>query len=337
MRFGQNPAKDSLKAYQPARLGIALLSYIPSPAGYFEHSLEILKYQIASLYHSTGAEFNLLVFDNGSCTEVQAELHLLQMNGWIDFLNISRYNLGKIGALNWILGSMPNELICYSDSDVLFRQGWFENSLKILDSFPNPGLITAQPCMDDILHGNGKALVALQNDPHFQVGSRKLDEAVIEEYAAGVGLDPEKLALLKADKSVVATCRENGVMAVMGASHMQFVIPRSVAQKMIPLPVKYGLGREEDRRLNLKIDEAGFLHLSTLHAYVRHMGNVLDEKTMNELGRMGLLELPTAPPRNLTPGKMSWHKRLLRRLAQMRFLRPVIYRLSNFLFELYAR
>jgi len=67
MRLGQNPSKDKLPAYQPARLGIALLSYIPSMAGYFEHSLEIIRYQIASIRHSTGMDFDLLVFDNGSC------------------------------------------------------------------------------------------------------------------------------------------------------------------------------------------------------------------------------------------------------------------------------
>ena len=85
MRQGQNPAKMGLAAYQPKRLGMALLSYIPSQTGYFAQSLEVLRYQIASIHHTT-KEFDLLVFDNGSCPEVQEELRRLQSEGLIHFL-----------------------------------------------------------------------------------------------------------------------------------------------------------------------------------------------------------------------------------------------------------
>jgi len=44
MRHGQNPAKMGIKAYQPKRLGVALLSYIPNQEGFFNQSLEVFKY-----------------------------------------------------------------------------------------------------------------------------------------------------------------------------------------------------------------------------------------------------------------------------------------------------
>ena len=142
MRQGQNPAKMGLPAYQPKRLGLALLSYIPSQNAYFAQSLEILKYQIASVHHST-SDFNLVVFDNGSMPEVQNELRGLQENGLIDFLCLSRFNLGKTGALNWILGALPNEMIGFADGDVLFRHGWWEQTERIFSMFPGAGLVTA--------------------------------------------------------------------------------------------------------------------------------------------------------------------------------------------------
>ena len=145
MRQGQNPAKMGLPAYQPKRLGLALLSYIPSQTGYFAQSLDVLRYQIASIHHTT-KEFDLLVFDNGSCPEVQEELHTLQQKGLIHFLMLSRFNVGKTGALNWILAALPNEFIGFSDGDVLFRPGWLEKSLEILQAFPNAGLVSVQPC-----------------------------------------------------------------------------------------------------------------------------------------------------------------------------------------------
>ena len=122
MRTGQNPSKSGIPAYKPKQIGIALLVYIPFLDGYFKHSLEILRFQIASLYENTKHQFDLLVFDNGSCSEVINTLSDLHDDRQIEWLVLSKHNLGKVGAWNWIFGSMPNELICYADSDVLFRQ-----------------------------------------------------------------------------------------------------------------------------------------------------------------------------------------------------------------------
>ncbi len=337
MRRGQNPAKDRLPAYRPPRLGIALVSYIPSPAGYYGHALEILKYQVASLHRSTDMDFDLLVFDNGSCNEVQAELLGLQAAGWIDFLVASRHNLGKIGALNWILAAMPNELICYSDSDVLFRPGWIERSLEILEAFPDAGMIAAQPCLDDVLRGAGTAHVRLAADPRYKMEERPLDPGVIEEYGQGVGLAGERVALLKAAPSRLVTDTRSGVRAVIGAAHMQFLMPRSLAQKILPLPVTYGLGREEDRELDRRVDASGALHLSTLEAYTWHMGNLPDEKTLAEVRSLGLAEMLAGPARARSAARKSVLFRLLRRLARLPLLRGAVYRLYNLLFELYAQ
>lgn len=337
MRLGQNPSKDKLPAYQPPRLGVALLVYIPSLAGYFEHSLEILKYQIASLHAATRLAFNLLVFDNGSCAEVRSALQQLHAEGWIDFLICSHHNLGKIGAINWILAALPNELICYADSDVLFRAGWIENSLKILEAFPTAGMISAQPCLDDVLRGSGVAHLGLADDPRFQIQTRPLDPQVIEEYALGVGLPADRTARLQKTNFMVVTRLDLAVQAVLGATHMQFLMPSEVARKMVPLPTTYGLGREEDRNLDRRVDQAGFLHLSTPEAYVWHMGNIPDEKTLSEVHRLGLPEMLATPLRRKSPERQSRLLRAFRPLARSRLLRGALYRLYNFLFRLYSQ
>ncbi len=337
MRKGQNPAKDKLPAYRPPRLGVALLVYIPSPAGYYAHAMEILGYQIASLHTSTGAEFDLLVFDNGSCAEARAELERLHSAGWIDFLVASRHNLGKIGALNWVLAAMPNELVCYADSDVLFRPGWFDASLKILEVFPDPGMVSAQPCLDDVLRGAGTAQRTLEADPRFRLASEPLDPRVVEEYALGVGMNAERLARLKAAGVQTVTEVRSGVRAVIGATHMQFIMPRRVAHRVVPLPVTFGLGREEDHNFDLKVDQAGALHLSTLEAYVWHMGNVPDEKTLAEVRSLGLAEVLSGPAQRKSPLRRNVFVRGLRRLARLPLLRGAVYRMYNLLFEIYAQ
>jgi hypothetical protein len=337
MRKGQNPAKFGTPAYQPKRLGIAILSYIPSTEGYFEHALQILQFQIASIYQSTPDGFDLWVLDNGSCVEAQAELHRLHTSGWIDFLVSSRYNIGKTGALNWILGNLPNELICYTDSDVLFRQGWLENSLRILESFPEAGVVTAQPNLFDVLRGSGKAHLAFKENPLYQVEPEMLDPGTIEEYVYGVGLPPERGALLMDSPVQMLTNRETGVKAVIGATHMQFIMPCSLAREIVPLPASRGLSRDEDVVLNQRVDQLGYLHLSTPMAYVFHMGNRLDDKICSEVKGFELLQEPRAAPKKQSPVTYKRAIRLLNTFSKNRFIKEMLRRLYILLFEYHAQ
>ena len=103
MRTGRNPAKSGLEAYTPKELGVALILYIPSQDGYFANALEIFKMQIASLKAATFQPYDLLVFDNGSCVRaVVNALQELYKAGEITWLVLSRHNIGKAGAWNWI-------------------------------------------------------------------------------------------------------------------------------------------------------------------------------------------------------------------------------------------
>ena len=335
MRKGQNPSKDSLPAYQPERLGVAIISYIPSMAGYFEHSLEVLKYEIASVHHSMKTGFDLYIFDNGSCAEAQAELFHLHSEGWIDFLFSSRHNLGKVGAINWILGSVPNELICYADSDVLFRPGWYEHSLAILEAYPKSGLISAQPCLDDVLHGKGQAQNAFDHDPAYRVEIHPADAGHVEEYATGFGYTAEQRAQLLKNQYKFVTQLSTGVQVVVGATHVQFLIPRKVARQVGTLPATMSLSRQEDRNFNEAVDQLGFYHLSTPAPYYYHMGNVPDQNVRAEIARMNL-EGMFQTPLNKEKDSAGWFVRLLRKLSRLPLLGAVVYRAYRLLFKIYS-
>jgi glycosyltransferase involved in cell wall biosynthesis len=343
MRIGQNPAKMGLKAYRPTQLGIALLSYIPSQEGYFAQLLDILKYQIASLHAST-QEFDLLVFDNGSCPEIQDELRRLQADGLIHFLFLSSYNLGKTGALNWIFAAMPNELICYADSDVFFKPDWFEKSLDILTAFPDVGFVTAQPCLFDALDEGGRAHLLLQSRPGIELFQMEVPAATLEEYMRGVDDGSPNVGdhLLKRWQMVRRS--EGGQEAIIGASHMQFLARREAVYNVFPLPARYGLSREDDRVFNIRIDQAGLLQLSTRAFYVFHMGNRLEENTQVEIQRLGLVEILNQPlaaqdtpsTRSLSPVKRRAF-RFISWLSRWSAFRNLTRRLYNFLFEFFAQ
>jgi glycosyltransferase involved in cell wall biosynthesis len=333
MRTGQNPSKSGIPAYNPKQLGIALLVYIPFMEGYFKHSLDILKFQIASLYQNTEQQFDLLVFDNGSCSEVIDALRDLHDDRHIEWLVLSKNNLGKVGAWNWIFGSMPNELICYADSDVFFRQEWLEASLEIIQAFPKAGMVSAQPTFHDVLDGRGKAHLSLDGDRDFRIGEYNPEFEIVQEYCLGIGADDDLAAHFhKMTLQTITDLRDN-ISAVIGATHMQFIIPKDVARQMTPLPVSKGLYRAETIALDRKIDELGYLHLSALKNHVLHMGNTLNEHLLAEVQELNGDSRSDGAPNKLVLSKKSVLFNVILRLSEIPSFNQFFLRIYDFLYR----
>jgi glycosyltransferase involved in cell wall biosynthesis len=343
MRQGQNPAKMGLKAYQPKRLGVALLSYVPNQEGFFANSLEILKYQIASL-HAATSDFDLLVFDNGSCAAVQEELLKLSASGLIHFLHLSQFNIGKVGAINWLLAAMPNEWICYSDGDMFFRPGWLENSLAIFEAFPAAGLVFAQPTLFDTLRGTGQAYHQLEGDARYSITQELVPAKSVREYALGFGVKAELEQKLLETPVRVANESASGIRAIIGGGHNQFLVRREVARRIIPIPTQLALSPVEDSAFNRRVDDLGLLQLSTFEPYTFHVGNRLDEWTLGEIGQLGLdakLSSGRDQRARSLPASTSSSKQaglsLLGKLSHLGFFEKFLRRIYNLLFEFYAK
>jgi glycosyltransferase involved in cell wall biosynthesis len=343
MRQGQNPAKMGLRAYQPKRLGVALLSYIPNQEGFFTNSLEILKYQIASL-HAATSDFDLLVFDNGSCPEVREELFRLYTSGLIHILFLSQFNIGKVGAINWLLSAMPNDWICYSDGDMFFRPGWLEKSLAIFDAFPSAGLVFAQPTLFDTLRGSGQAWHQLEAEARYHLSQVIVPPESVREYALGFGVKAELEQELSETPVSMAEEKNSGIRAILGGGHNQFLVRREVARRIVPIPTQLALSPVEDSAFNRRVDDLGFLQLSTFEPYTFHVGNRLDAWTRAEMDRLGLDKVLASSggqrDRSL-PASASQSKQnalsLLGRLSRLKFFNKLLRRAYNLLFEFYAK
>lgn len=287
-RIGQNPAKLGTKAYRPQELGIATITYIPSLEGYFRDSLDILKITLDSLLTNTPKPFDLIVFDNGSCTEIQDELVNLYRKGSIRWLVLSQENLGKTGAQNWLFSAMANKWLCYTDSDVLFRKNWLEASWEIIKHFPSAGMVGAQPCFFDVLKGNGQAHLSMRPADEYIVRSYKPEKSIVEEYCQGINATPELAAKYHSSRLKKIHVMKDGFEVGLGASHMQFLIPSELARRVLPLPYQLGISQDEDRQLDLRIDQNDALHLSTLKPFVVHMGNILDQWVLDIASEAGV-------------------------------------------------
>lgn len=296
MRIGQNPSKmRGSPAYTPKRVGLVTLTYIPDLEGYFRQGREVLSVHLASLReslqhyiaHSEGVDLG--VFDNGSCPEVVRDLEEQWQAGLIDWLVLSRHNLGKNGALNWIFGALPNELIGFSDYDVYFRMGWLEKSLAIFDAFPGAGMVSAQPVFFDFLRGQGKTVALIRDFADQQSpGAYTFEDfrprpEVLDEYCEGINATPEQRQQFEQARLQAVRHHGSGVRAVTSATDMQFMVRREVARQVIPLPIAGALSGRDAIAIPQGIEKVGSWILSCDEPLVRHMGNTVLDRAIPEI------------------------------------------------------
>jgi glycosyltransferase involved in cell wall biosynthesis len=338
MRKGQNPAKKDALAYRPEKLAIVSLVYIPIEEGYFVDALDIFKYHLASVHQYTNEPFNYVVLDNGSCIEVRRELEKLQEQGWIDWLVLSQFNLGKTGALNWMLGGLPNEWICFTDSDMLFRPGWLEASWKIQESFPDCGMVGAQIIFPDIEVDKGNSQLRRSTDQRFRFSQVKPDDWILDEYIRGRGVSDERAIYYRAMLLDQVENIETGVKAFMGGnSHQEWLARCEVIRQILPLPDRLQLSRVEDTYQDQRLDELGYAHLTTTVAYLYHMGNTIDEELAPELARLSLPDDSTLKksPATAEPRRnLAW--RILVWMNGKPALRRILMRIYNNLYLIFS-
>jgi glycosyltransferase involved in cell wall biosynthesis len=276
MRDGQNPAKSIDHVPRPEKITVAIATYIPYLKGYYAESLEVLKLSLGSLWESTRLPYDLLVFDNHSCHEVQDYLLNAYERGLIQYLLLSDKNVGKGGAWNFIFQSSPGEVIAYSDSDIYFSPGWLEQSLKILETFPNPGMVTSRPLRSPEEYYS-KTLEWAERQEGVKVEQgRFIPWEVFLEHILSLGVSEEQAREWYESKQEWRLTYK-GVSAFASAAHFQFVTNKSVIQQFLPLEMDRPMGQV--RSLDKLINQAGYLRLTTCEPYVKHLGNKIESKT----------------------------------------------------------
>lgn len=329
-RIGMNPARDRLSGYRPARVTAVVLVYIPYLSGYFQHRLEVLKVSLASLLRHTQTSYDLLVFDNGSCAEVKTYLEALFESGKVDFLVRSKENIGKIGAFKVMFAAAPGELIAYADDDIFYYPGWLTAHLEIIDAFPGVGMVSGCALRTLYDHGTSSNLELAQRDARVNlIQGQNIPRQWEIDWAVSYGRDVEAhLEKLEQMEDIQLELNRLKVYAV--ANHNQFVAPKQALLESLPEEWSGRLmGQMDD--LDVAIDEAGYLRLSTLERTTRHMGNLIDESMKVDLERYDLASI-TKPSSALTPSR-HWSSRLLRWKPLRWFLQGVYNRLFWLLSE----
>ena len=282
MRVGQNPAKSIDKVAQPARVTIALVTYIPFLSGYYAESLDVLKVCLESLWKNTPKPYDLLVFDNASCQEVRVFLQDAQHAGKIQYLVLSDRNIGKGGAWNFIFQAAPGEIIAYADSDVQFYPGWLEKSLEILRIFPNVGMVTARPLRTPQEYYTRTLEWANQDTDATYEKGQFINWENFKEHTDSLGM-AEAEAEERFRTMQEWRIQYKGVTCFAGAAHFQFLGYKNVFASVVPMDMDRPMGQV--RGLDIQLNSRDYLRLSTDQPLVKHIGNQLSSSTVEQVQR----------------------------------------------------
>lgn len=276
-RLGMNPGRGKASAYRPARVTAAVLVHIPHFSGYFEGRFPVLIACLTSLVEHTKVPLDLLVFDNGSCPEVQTYLRELQGRGVIQLLVRSARNLGKAGALRLIFGAAPGELVAYSDDDFYFFPGWLEAQLEILDTFPGVGMVSGYSIPSLFAPDRISATLEFGRGQQAELRAGKfIPQEWIRDWALSTGRKPDR-EVAEAAPMQEYMVEYRGVSAFAAANHDQFLAPKRVIQECLPAGWS-GKLMGEMLELDEAVNRSGHLRLSTTQRTAQHIGNRLSQE-----------------------------------------------------------
>ena len=293
-RVGRHPMKKGLglDTLSLKKLTIGSIVHIPDTTGFWKDSLKILDICISSIYQNTSQDFDLHIFDNGSCDEVKEYLIEKNKIGVIQHLSFSDKNLKKTGALNKLLRLSDGDYFAYLDSDALMLPGWLEASLNVINNFENVGQVTCIPiarCFDnpqDVIN-------SLKKFKNIECSSSSdfIPEEFVKAHAISVGMDFEKYKVNRLSGREDIKITKNDVTAYYGSVDFQFITSREVIESVLPLPTHGNDLRGDDIYKPIwenELSKKGLMMLSTEDYLVHHMGNRIpnlkDELPWLELG-----------------------------------------------------
>ena len=306
-RIGMNPSRGKKSDYIPARVTVAVLTYVPNSLGYFENRLEVTKTCLQSILKHTSVPYDLMVFDNGSRPELVDYLRQLKDAGDIDFLMLSSQNIGKIGALQLMFKAAPGEVIAYCDDDVFYLPGWLERSLEVLDTFPNVGIVSGMYIKPHMKEGVDSTLkFAGSKGVEMQRGNL-VDPALEKHYMDQMGRTEEKYRGEVAGlEDVLITYK--GINVWASAGHYQLVTKKEAILRALPKTWSSNL-MGQMRDLDVTIDKLGLLRLCTTPPTLRLLGNQIDESAAAVIRQYGVEVQAAAAEKKAAPG---WKTRFAR-------------------------
>jgi len=315
-----NPARGKKTAFQPARVTAAVLTYLPNEIGYFQDRFDVTRTCIESIITNTHTPYDLMVFDNGSCARVVDYLREKRDAGQIDFLILSDKNIGKLSALKIMFQAAPGTVIAYCDDDIFFLPGWLQTHLKIIDTFPDVGLVSGMYIKSHMKEGISATIKFGERADVVMERGNLISEEIENHYMENMGRTRKRyLSEIEGLEDVRLT--HQGISVFASAGHYQFVAKKNRILEALPADWNPNL-MGEMRALDRKIDELGYLRVCTTPATLRLLGNQINQKSTQIIRGYGIDVQQVKSEQN---EKASWKARFLRA--------PLIQKIAYFFYE----
>ena len=335
-RKGQNPLKWIKQKEKPNDITITSIVHLPELAGFWMDGLKVLDKFFYSIRKNTGLPFDLMILDNGSCNQVKEYLNKQYLEQNIQFLYFSKYNLRKLGGMNLLFSSAPGKIISFTDSDVYFFPGWLEETINILNKFPDTGMVSAIPTIDQSEKRMESTIQGIYSskDIQFETGNNLIPKNFIDAHRISLGKSKQEY-FRGINNRIDRRISKDGVSAYVCAQDFQFTTKKSVINQVLPLEM-----RPNDEFYDplyspvfeTKINELGFWRLSTSNYLIHHMGNNVDNLN-SEISKILKKEIMFEANLKIHD-KTSLFKRILLHPTFRKFLKKVYNKIYQLLYEI---
>lgn len=273
MRIGFNPQKNEQKIKMTTHHRIVIVVYIPNEDGFYKNLFEVFKLCLESLVTTINSKAVITIVNNGSNIKVTEFLNLYLKEKKIDTLISHNSNIGKIDALIGAARGAREPYITLSDSDILFVKGWQEKVEEVFLKFPDVGSVSPIPVRG--LYSGTSSVLRKILFKKIKFNFIPIPENFINynKYLESINWD-----LGKDMYENWPVIEKNGIKALIGSGHQVITVDRDILFKTTPSNPSLTLvgNLSEHNYVDIPIDKAGKMRLSTYNNYAFHMGNKLE-------------------------------------------------------------
>lgn len=270
MRTSGNPVKASPQLCGYKRHRIVVPVYIPNETGYYRDALRIFEISLKTLIATVDREkVNITVVDNASISDVYRIVAPYVHEGRVDQYLRNAVNRGRADVLISVAKSAFEPFVTTADGDALFEHGWLDAVESVYSKFPMAGVVCPYPLPTQRhMHTSSTWLSQITRVRHGAVA----DANDMREFALSLDV-PDFFSA--EDYRAQWHLMKDGAAALIGAGHFVATYRQVVFRALEHRPSL--LAARGNRHIEECVDGLGLLRLSLPRAYVRHMGNVMEE------------------------------------------------------------
>ena len=272
MRKGFNPHKDQPIEKSEYLHQIIIPVFIPHFEGYFKDSFAILKLCLQSVFSTVHDKTFITIVNNGSCDEIKNYLNELHNQNRIHEI-IHTTNIGKLNAILKGLVGNAIELVTISDSDVLFLNGWQQETTRIFGRIPKVGTVGLVPqfgmfkvhsenmIFDNFFNPKLKFLLLKNKDGFLKfydsIGWERNHNPANLEFAFGLEID-------------------DSLKVLVGSGHFVATYKKDIFNEIVS-NIPYKMGGNSENYLDTIPLKKDYWRVSTYDNFAYHLGNTLED------------------------------------------------------------